>query len=179
MKRIIAYAALLLLSLTGVSATAGDNNFANRRAHIINNCPYVELSNFSYYNIYLDRADRFLERMEWKNVGTQPLVAFEVVILKYDAFDQRLTGSRWTVAGIDSTDWSPLQPGQSGSDGTRSYGSEKVFTGIAYVRSARLLDGTVWHANELEILKAVKQLQPDIKDVGSLKPDPIPPAQKP
>jgi hypothetical protein len=43
--------------------------------------------------------------MKWKNVADQPIVAFEIVILKYDPFDRRLIGGRWTVTGRNSADW--------------------------------------------------------------------------
>ena len=131
----------------------------------------MELSDFSFRNNYTDRRTRFEQDMRWKNVGKQPLVAFEIVIIKYDAFDQRMTGTRWTVTGRDSANWAPLQPGDSAGDGTRGFGSEEVMTAIAYVRAARLADGTVWRANEAELLQKVKQVAPGIKDFGSFKPD--------
>ena len=155
---------------------AADSNFPDRKAIILNNSPHVELSNFSFGNRYEDRRTRFEQRLSWKNVGTQPITAFEVVVLKYDAFDNRVIGSRWTVTGKNSADWNSLAPGESSSDGTLSIGTEEVYTAIAYVRAARLADGTVWRANEAELASSIRKNAPGIKDVGSMRPDPKPSA---
>src|ERR1043166_3180251 len=133
-----------MVNLSCMLAIAADQNFPSRKALIVNTCPHVELSDFAYRNYYADRSTRFAQDLKWKNIGSQPLTAFEVVILKYDPFNRRLIGSRWTVTGKNSADWSPLQPGEASADGTRSYGDEEVFTAIAYVRAARLEDGTIW-----------------------------------
>lgn len=163
---------ILLLLSTSLPAAAQDSNFPDRKAVILNTCPHVELSNFSFANRYADRRTRFEQNLSWKNVGSQALAAFEVVVLKYDAFDQRVIGTRWTVTGKNSADWRPLAVGDSGSDGTIGYGSEEVFTAIAYVRAARLSDGTVWRANEVEVMNSLRKFAPGIKDFGSVKPDP-------
>jgi hypothetical protein len=162
-----------LLSLAALSPVAAqDANFPDRKAVILNTCPHVELSSFSFANRYADRRTRFEQNLSWKNLGPQVLTAFEIVVLKYDAFDQRVIGTRWTVTGKNSADWRPLAIGDSGSDGTIGYGTEEVFTAIAYVRAARLADGTVWRANEVEVLNSLRKVAPSIKDFGSVKPDP-------
>src|SRR5438874_2094235 len=79
-----------------------NGNYPGRKPIIVNTCPFVELSGFSFQNAYADRRTRFETQMTWKNIGTQPLSAFEIVILKYDAFDRRLIGERWTVTGVNS-----------------------------------------------------------------------------
>lgn len=156
------------------SIAAGDSNYPGHKAHVVNTCPHVELSGFSYRNEFRDRSMRFVQSLSWKNVGTHPIVAFEVVILKYDAFDERMVGSRWVVTGHDSADWSPLQPGATASDGTIGYGTEEVFTAFAYVRKARLADGTVWKADDQMIVKEVAKALPNSAQVGSVAPDPKP-----
>jgi hypothetical protein len=123
--RLFLFAASIIMVWTP-SASAQDANFPDRKAIILNLCPYVELNNFSFQNRYADRRTRFEQNMSWKNIGTQPLVAFEIVILKYDAFDQRVIGSRWTITGKNSADWRPLAPGQGGNDGTIGFGTEEV-----------------------------------------------------
>jgi hypothetical protein len=132
----------------------------------------VELSGFLFLNTYADGRTRFETHMSWKNIGTQSLTAFEVVILKYDAFDRRLIGERWTVTGVNSGNWSPLQPGAQSADGTIGYGTEEVFTAIAYVRAARLADNTVWAVNDSQLITELRKVIPGIKDFGDLKPDP-------
>lgn len=170
---------LAAFALASGAAMAQADNFPDKKAIIINNSPHVELSGFDFRNTYADRRTRFEQNMRWKNVGSQPLAAFEIVILKYDAFDQRLIGSRWIVTGRDSANWTHLPPGESAGDGTRGFGSEEVMTAIAYVRAARLADGTVWRANEAELLQKLKQVAPGIKDYGSVKPDAKPAAAEP
>jgi len=163
----------LVVGLLAMSASvfAQSDNFPDRKAIVLNTCPYVELSGFSFRNVHEDRGTRFHQDMRWKNVGTKPLSAFEIVVLKYDAFDQRVIGSRWTVTGYNSADWSHLEPSQESGDGTRSYGSEEIMTAIAYVRAARLEDGTVWRINEAELTQKLKQVAPGIRDFGNTKPD--------
>lgn len=165
------FLAAFFLALVAAAVHA-DANFQNSRALTLNVSPHVELTNFTFGNRYADRRNRFEQHLSWKNVGQQPVVAFEVVILKYDAFDQREVGSRWTVTGRNSADWSPLLPGESNRDGTIGFGTEEVFTAIAYVRAVRLADDTVWRANEAEVQQKLRQIAPGIKDFGSVKPDP-------
>lgn len=162
----------LASALPAVALSGGD--FPSRKALVLNSCPFVELSAFSFSNVYESRATRFSQNLSWKNVGNQPIVAFESVILKYDAFDRRLIGTRWTVTGRDSADWTPLAPGESKSDGTIGYGAEEVLTGIAYVRAARLADGTIWRVNEVDLMAQLGKLGTGIKDFGDVKPDPDP-----
>lgn len=155
------------------TAQSVDSNYLDRRPYVVNSCPYVELSGFSFQNTYTDtaRRTRFETRMGWKNIGTQALTAFEIVILKYDAFNRRLIGERWTVTGTNSADWRPLAPGASSADGTIGYGEELVFTAVAYVRAARLADGTVWEANATQLLSELRNAVPGFKDFGKLEPD--------
>src|SRR4030095_8301920 len=121
----------------------------DRKAFVVNTCPFVELSKFSFGNYDSDQGGtRFRQDLTWKNVGLQPLVAFEIVVLKYDAFDRRLVGTRWTVTGHNSVDWTSLDVGQEAQDGTIGYSDEEVLTAVAYVRAARLSDGTVWTVND-------------------------------
>lgn len=158
-------------------AVAQDSNYPGRKPNIVNTCPFVELGGFSFQNRYADRGTRFETHMSWKNIGTQPLTAFEIVILKYDAFDRRLIGERWTVTGVNSADWRPLQPGAQSADGTIGFGEEEVFTAIAYVRAARLEDNTVWAVNDSQLTTELRKVIPGIKDFGDLKPDPKPKRQ--
>ncbi len=167
---------LVLLSFLMVLGTEPiqslDQNFPNRKALVVNTCPYVELSGFSFQNRFDDRRTRFEQNLSWKNVGTQPLVAFEVVILKYDPFNRRQIGSRWVITGHDSANWTPLGLGESGSDGTIGLSEEEVLTAIAYVRAARLADDTVWEVDDRKLLDELKKVVPEFKEFGDVKPDP-------
>ena len=146
-------------------------NYPDRKPLIVDNCPHVRLSNFSFENRYERSSYRFVQYMAWTNTGGQPIVAFEIVILRYDAFNQRINGVSWIVTGINSENWMPLNPGYKGSDITISSSSEEVFTGIAYVRAVRLKDGTIWRADAEELLKKLHEIAPDIEKYGSVNPD--------
>lgn len=172
LKSILVGFVLSACVLLQVSAQSFESNFPDRRAFIVNSAPQVELSGFGYENAYRDRRTRFQTSMKWKNVGNQPITAFEIVILKYDAFNRRLVGERWTVTGQNSANWTPLQPGASSADGTIGFGEEHVFTAIAYVRAVRLADGTVWEVNPTQLLTDLRKAVPGFKDFGRLEPDP-------
>jgi hypothetical protein len=173
-SHVYSFACAVVFVVAGMPAGAQQmrNNFPNRKALIVNNAPAVELSDFSFKNVYNQGSTRFEQDMKWKNISTQAITAFEIVVLKYDPFGRRLIGSRWTVTGKNSADWSPLPPGASDGDGTRGYGDEEVFTAIAYVRNVRLADGTIWTANDTDLLSRLRKALPEFKDFGDLKPDP-------
>ena len=165
------------IALLGVShAIAG--NYSDRIAHIINVSPYVEITSFSFGNEDRDRRTRFTSSYRWRSTAQQPIIAFEIVMLKYDAFDERLIGTRFRVQGKNSVDWSPLMPGESQADGGIAFGEEDVFTGIAYVRKVRLADGTVWRVDEAKLAAELKKIAPSIRNPGSLAPDPKVPAKE-
>ena len=134
--------------------------------------PHVELLTFSYSNEERRNQRRFTTSLQWKNTSAQPLVAMEIVVLKYDAFDQRAIGERMVVTGTSSANWAPLPSGATSGDGSIGYRSEDVFTAIAYVRQVRLGDGTVWRADEARVLAELKKAAVNIRDPGSVKPDP-------
>jgi len=153
------------------------SNYSDRKAVIVNNCPSVELSGFSFENRFRDSGNHFDQEMKWKNVGKQAIVAFEIVILKYDAFNERLIGTKWTVTGTDSAQWKPLDVGESGADGLRGLDEEEVYTAIAYVRIARFKDGTIWRASDTKLLPLLHKAAPEIEEFGDIKPDPKPKAK--
>jgi len=161
------YALVIVLGFAAV-AVAQDNNYPDRKAIIANACPFVELSDFSFQN----RGSHFATNISWKNIGRQPVTAFEIVILKYDAFDRRIIGESWTVPGVNSADWRPLQPGDRSTSGTTGPNQEEVFTAIAYVRTVRLADNIVWTTNDGQLTTELRKVGPGIRDIGELKPDP-------
>ena len=135
--------------------------------------PFVKLTEFRWDNFTEKRtyASKQEFKFAWTNIGDQALVAFEIVTLKYDPFDRPMLGSRMTVTGRSSADYRPLPPGQSSSDGFYGYGHTDTFTGIAYVRSARLADGTVWQIDEAQLKAAIKKALPTLREYGPLVPE--------
>lgn len=173
---------IVFAALAGVSGAA--QNYADRKAYTVNLSPHVEITSFSFANEDRDRGrglssdTRFITNYSWKNTSQQPIVALEIVMLKYDAFDERLIGSRFIVQGTNSANWSPLPPGQSSSDGSIGFRDEDVFTGIAYVRRVRLGDGSIWRVDESKLLQELKKVAPNIRNPGSLAPDAKPTAKE-
>ena len=167
----------LILSLLFVVVMQGQlraesmMSYPDSKALIDNNCPYVKLTNFWFENRYERNSCRFVQSMTWTNIGGQPIVAFEIVILRYDAFNQRINGLSWTITGSDSDNWMPLQPGYMGSDMTFGSTVEEVFTSIAYVRAVRLKDGTIWRANAQQLLERLRKVAPDIEQFGNVNPE--------
>ena len=170
----------VVISLVGlfVGTAHGAQNYPDRKAYIINVCPYVEITDFSFANQDRDRRTQFTTNYSWRSTAQQPIVAVEIVTLKYDAFDERMLGTRFLVQGKNSVDWSPLQPGGSSSDGGIGFRDEDVFTGISYVRKVRLSDGTVWKVDESKLLIELKKVAPAIRSPGSLAPDPKAPTKE-
>jgi hypothetical protein len=103
--------------------------------------------------------------------GVRHVVAFEIIILHFDAFDRPMIGNRWIVTGTSSGDWQPLKPGETGHDGLLNV-PDKVFTAVAYTRTVRLGDGTIWRASEPEVASQIRKALPRIRDVGTLSPGP-------
>jgi hypothetical protein len=167
----------LILSLLFVVVMQGQlraesiMSYPDRKALIDNNCPYVRLSDFSFENRYERNSRHFVQSMTWTNIGGQSIVAFEIVILKYDAFNQRINGLSWTITGNDSDNWMPLQPGYTGSDMAFGLTTEEVFTSIAYVRAVRLKDGTIWRVNVKELLERLRKVAHDIEQFGNVDPE--------
>ena len=169
--------ALLLLLASGQAAFAqkyeANLNFEDRKAIVINNAPSVlELSGFEYGNTYDRSRFRLSTSLSWKNVSDKSITAFEVVILRFDPFNRPIRGGgTWMVTGKNSGDWRPLEPGQTSGDGLSSYDSEPVMTAIAYVRSIRFRDGTVWTADISGIRKDIQARLPDLKELGDVSPE--------
>jgi hypothetical protein len=169
----VAISATLLCCLFSAARVAGQNiknNFPDRRAIIADVCPAISLSDFSFENKYGDR-EQFFQSLSWKNTSEKPVAAFEVVVLKYDPFNRRMVGTRWTIDGKNSVDWSPLAPGEVSKDGTIEYGSDDVFTEIAYVRNLRFADGTLWTVNDAQLTARLRTLNTGITELGDVKPD--------
>jgi hypothetical protein len=152
-------AALLLCANIGRSM-AGEPSYPTASALIVDTCPYVELTSFRFGNKTDLGKDRHHESLSWVNRGSQPLIAFEVTIVRFDAFNRAMPTIRWTVTGRNSTDWSPLPPGESSGDGLLGAPSEEVFTAISYVSAARLADNSVWLVDERELPSKLQKVTP-------------------
>ena len=154
------------------STKCNNYNFANRKAHIVNLAPGLEITKYTFCNTDGARfQSQFVEDLAWKNTGSLPIVTYEVVTIKYDAFNRRLIGSKLTFGGISSASWTPLEPGMSSADGLLDHGTSYVLTGIAYINAVRYADGRVWTSDPAKLIEAVRRVLSDFKDVGELTPD--------
>jgi hypothetical protein len=168
MKRTLLAAIGFCLAVTiNYEAANAAGNFANRQALVLNLCPHVRITGFSYAN---NDSRRFIMDFKWTSISQQPIVALEIVALKYDAFNRQLVGTLMFIPGTDSANWNPLQPGQSSADGTIGRSEESVMTAIAYVRNVRLADGSVWSVPTDVLLAELRKVSPRIRDFGELSP---------
>lgn len=166
----IAFVALVAPAL---ASAQGKWNFPDRKAIVLDVSPHVKITSFAFENTLEGRvaSSRNSFTYQWKNASTLPVLAFELVTLKYDPFDEPMTGSRTLVAGKNSADFTPLQPGETSGDGTSAYGHTHVLTAIVYVRAVRFADGTLWRADPSVVAAEVKKAAPRIKDAGPLVPE--------
>jgi hypothetical protein len=176
LKQVLFISATVAVGVLIFAALAsGQNkwNFPDRKAIVLDISPHVKITSFAFENTIEGRAVSFRHSFtyQWKNAGTQPVLAFELVTLKYDPFDEPMPGSRTLVAGKNSADFTPLQPGETSGDGTSGYGHSHVLTAISYVRAVRFTDGTLWRADPSVVAAEVKNSAPRIKDAGPLVPD--------
>ena len=166
------------LATMALPATAQNiaNNFADRKAVIINNAEdSIKLSQFSFRNFTLSTGVvRFAEDLTWTNTSDKAVTAFEVVLLYYDPFNRAMPGlsGRRLVTGHDSANWSPLKSGEKDGDGLLSYGAKDAYTGIVYVRAIRFEDGTFWYSNQSQVEKQIAAAIPSLKEIGQLDPGP-------
>ena len=147
------------------------SDYPERRAIIANVSADIGLKRFTYSKEY-DHGYSLHENFTWGNTGKKEVVAFELVVLHYDPFNDQLLGSRGVLPGHNSAKHAHLLPGEDDSDGFSGIaGNEDVFTAVLYVRSIRFADGTVWRANPADVIASIKKQVPDILDPGSLVPE--------
>lgn len=175
-RRALAFATFVLLLGVSSQVALGQSNskmnFSDRKAYVINNSPFLELSNFKFSNQFRDHRYVLITDLSWKNVGTVPITAFEIVLAYYDPFNRSIrAGGRWLVPGTNSANYAPLAPGASSSDGTIGFRTEDAYTGFAFVRAARLQDGTVWMFKEKSVEAEIKKRLPQIKDFANINPE--------
>src|SRR5262249_54581154 len=87
-------------------------NFRDRKAIVLDICPHVKITSFTFENTIEEQmsSSRNSFSYQWKNVSSSPVLAFEVVTLQYDPFDEPMIGSRMLVAGKNSADFTPFNP---------------------------------------------------------------------
>jgi hypothetical protein len=138
---------------------------------VANVCPHLKITSFSFSNVHERSMDRFKTEYSWENTGDKDIIAFEIVVLKYDPFNRQLIGSRNIFPGHNSATSRALKQKETDSDGGYSLGSKDVFTAYAYIRSIRITEDTVWNANPADIIASIKKQTPDILEPGALVPE--------
>jgi hypothetical protein len=97
-------AALIVLLVPTLASAQGKWNFPDRKAIVLDISPHVKITSFAFENTIEGRSasSRHSFTYQWKNISTQPVLALEIVTLKYDPFDESTTGSRTLVTGKNS-----------------------------------------------------------------------------
>lgn len=145
----------------------GGDNFSQRRALVHNAAPMIEISSYRFCNSQGEGLKgQFIDSLSWKNTGNQPIVAFELLLLRFDPFDRPMKHRILTLPGRAAGGWQILDPGQQVQDSFADSGSQTVMTGIAVVRSVRLANGEVWQADAQVLQAALQTLAPQIKEWG-------------
>lgn len=104
-----------------------------------------------------------------KNNGSRDVLAYGIGFFAFDAFNHAM-GRPLTGIDMDS-----IAPGAE-SSGTWSQSSSVAFTfkkygtGVAYVRQARLSDGTIWHADMDFVLRELQKIESGLS-LDDLVPD--------
>lgn len=149
-------------------------NYPGRRAISLDVSPYLMITGFSFQNLDWREGGKQTEghsfRFQWTNTGTQPIVAFEVVTLLYDPFNEPLPGRRWIVGGHNRENFSPLVPGESSQETITGPGHVQAYTAIAYVRTVRLSDGRIWRVDDSVLTRELRRRAPNPDNLGPLVP---------
>lgn len=93
-----------------------------------------------------------------KNNGTQAVVAYGVGFFAFDAFNRSmgrpLTGIDMDTVSVGAEGGGTWNQRPSAAFTFKSYG-----TGVAYLRQARLADGTIWHADMEYVLRELQGIE--------------------
>lgn len=172
MQRALGIVVLLMFGVVAPAAAQQRvDNYANRKAGILNVSPDIEVTAFQFQMAFSQSATRLNEDFTYKNRGSQPVVAFELVILRYDPFNRQLVGGRGVIPGTTSANYAPLAPGAQGTDGFRGLGSsDSPYTEVIYVRSVRRTDGSQWRATPAQVTAELKRVIPEIVEPGNVNP---------
>jgi hypothetical protein len=124
--------------------TEGDkpSSYPAHVARVLDVCPSVKLSSFDFTQGLNNRT----YSAHWGNVSEKPVVAFELRVLRFNAFDEPLADFVHCVPGHNSGDFSPLEKGQTDDDAYGDKADADLFTALAYVSKVRFADGSVWRA---------------------------------
>lgn len=167
MLKIVAVLGALSFPLSMAAAADAQMNFQDKKEHVLNANPYIELSGFTTNNVYSRSDFRLTTNLRWKNIGQKPISAFELTVLYFDPFNKQLSaGGRWLVTGKSSGNWGALNPGEGASDGLIGFTTQPVMTAFAFVRRVRLTDGSVWEADEARMRAELKSRLPTLKEVN-------------
>lgn len=172
MRKVLFSILLLGVAVSSFAQQLSDFNWSDRRQIIANVCPDIKITSFTFGSAY-ERigGDRFVSRYAWENIGQKEIVAFELVILRYDPFNRPQIGVVSIFPGHNSATYKPLKPGESDSDGGSSLGDDKIYTAVVYIRNVRFSDNTIWSAASADVVKSIKTQVPDILEVGPLAPE--------
>ena len=110
-----------------------------------------------------DRYSRegIVHKVSLTNTSDQKVVAYKVTFNSFDVFNNDMG------RGLGGISVQTIDSGQSTSGSWRQspyavFSFEKYGTGVAYVSTVRLENGTVWTFNEQEVLAELKKISQDL-----------------
>lgn len=135
------------------------HNYPDRQAITINNLSdVVSISNFSFGNRFNTTVDRPIPWVlfDLTNRTDQPIVYLQVVLLRWNPVNEPIEAERTLISFrgpdlVEKTEpWSTLARGvtlEARVPSPADAAATDTFTGILFVRSVRLQDGTVFRAD--------------------------------
>lgn len=96
------------------------------------------------------------------NGGSQGVAAFGIGFFAFDAFNDNM-GRPLTGIDMDSVGVGEESSGAWVQRVSAPFTFQKYGTGVAYVRSARLADGSVWEADLEFVLQELQKIESDLK----------------
>ena len=132
-------------------AVAQEDNYPSRKPIIVNTCPFVELSGFSFQNRYAGWTDplrnsHVLEEHRQATVDRIRDRHSEVRRLRSASHWRTLDRDRGKQRRLES-----VAARSQSADGTIGFRGGGI-TAIGYVRAARLADNTIWTVNDAQLL---------------------------
>lgn len=107
------------------------------------------------------QPDQILHSMTCKNVADKDIVAVQIGFASFDAFNElmgRFNGlalQRINIGKAQAVNWEQRPYAAFAFEG---YG-----TGVAFVNAVRFADGTIWRANQAELLLELQKFEKDLK----------------
>jgi hypothetical protein len=146
------------------SVSAAPHRQKPRQGTIINLSPHIKIVGFSFVP---SGASSYTCSYRWLHAGVNKVVAFEIVTLPYNTFNEQ---RRVVATMVRPRGEAPFNPGAVGAQNVSLSGENDIYTAVSYIRRVRLSDGTVWQVDESTLRSRIKNAVPGLKQIGRLSP---------